>query len=681
MSDEAAEPVLIVSPRYADEVAASVAETGMVPRIERRPERAAERFEAEPVRLVVVDARGALAPGMAAARALGTLVKARQGALLLLLSRVDGDATAAGLDAGATSVLVSPFGSATFGSALRLAARHARRLADAALPGVDGEGVSPERRKRSDLLTGLATGDQLQAWVAAALNAPDGAGPGPQDEARASAGVAPGPGAEALPGRDAVNGEGRIVLAVKSQEEKAVPAQVFVLQIGVGRFATINAAYGRAVADRVLTSVALRLGQIVVARQRGQSQVESRLLARLAAAEFGVGVAGAVDMEEVMSLANDLARAFEAPFHVDGHVIHLSARLGIAAATRGHVTGCDSEPRDDAPADATADAGARMSTPVVGAGPIAEVGAAEDGAADEGAANAAAALIRRASAALAQARAGEAGAIAVFQMDPEGDPLRRMADLESDLHRAIESDDIAVLFQPQLTLSSGRITGVEALVRWDHPELGLLPAETLLGTAASAELAIRLGRHIRLRAMQFAASWTGALARLRLSVNVTAADLADPGFVAALETGLTESGRLTLEVTEGALIDDMFGAVQLLSDLRQSGLRVALDDFGTGYSSLAWMARLPVDIIKLDRSFTLGLTGSPRERVVVETMVRLSKQLGLMVIAEGVEDDVQLDAARLAGCDAVQGFRVAPALNVSGLLGFCESWQVDEMAG
>ncbi len=618
MPNQAAEPVLIVSPRYADEVAASVTETAMLPRIERRPERAAERFEAEPVRLVVVDARGALAPGLAAARSLGGLVEARQGALLLLLSRADGDATAAGLDAGATSVLVSPFGSAAFGSALRLAARHARRLADAAVPG-DGD-ANAGQRKRSDLLTGLATGDQLQAWLASALSG------------TASA-------ANPVPIADA----------------PADPVSVFVLQVGVGRFATINAAYGRVVADRVLTAVALRLGQIVDARHIRQSPGEARLLARLAAAEFAVGVAGPVDIAGVVVLAKALAQAFESPFHVDGHVIHLSARVGIAAAESAE-TGVGGN-------TILADAADNM----------------------DSAALAAAALIRRASAALAQARAGEAGTIAVFEMDPEGDPLTRMADLESDLHRAIENDDIALLFQPQLTLANGRLTGVEALVRWDHPELGLLPAETLLGTAASAELAIKLGRHIRMRAMQFAARWSGALARLRLSVNVTAADLADPGFAEALETALAESGlprsRLTLEVTEGALIDDMFGAVQLLSDLRQSGVRVALDDFGTGYSSLAWMARLPVDIIKLDRSFTLGLTGSPRERVVVETMVRLSKQLGLTVIAEGVEDDAQLDAARLAGCDAVQGYRVAPALNISALQGFCEAWQLDEMAG
>ncbi|WP_188761139.1 EAL domain-containing protein [Sandarakinorhabdus glacialis] len=587
----AGEPVLIVSPRYADEVAASVTDTGMVPRIERRPDKSAERFEAEPARLVVVDARGALAQGLASARALGGLVEVRQGAMLVLLSRSDGSATAAAHDAGATGVLVSPFGGAAFRSALRLAARHAGRLENAVV--ADGD---PAAGRRHDQLTGLATSDQLQTWIMLALAAPD-----------------------------------------------APP--VYVLAVGVERFAQINAAYGRAVADRVLTEVGLRLSQIVDARDR-RPLVDARLLARLAAAEFAVAMAGAVTLDDAMRLANALAQSFEMPFVIDDHVVHLSARVGIAV-------------------------GGEMDKALTSNA--------------ETVAGHAAALTRRASAALARARAGDAGAIEVFQIDPAGDPLTRMADLEADLHHAIADGHIKILFQPQLSLVTGRITGVEALVRWDHPALGLLPAETLLGTAASAELAIKLGRHIRLRAMSHAVRWTKSLEKLRLSLNVTAADLADPGFSAALEEAIAESGlarnRLTLEVTEGALIDDMYGAVQLFSALRASGVRIALDDFGTGYSSLAWMARLPIDVIKLDRSFTLGLTGSPRERVVVETMVRLSKQLGMKVVAEGVEDESQLEGARLAGCDLVQGYKVAAPLHVEALADFCENWQVMEIAG
>jgi EAL domain-containing protein (putative c-di-GMP-specific phosphodiesterase class I)/GGDEF domain-containing protein len=535
--------------------------------------------------VVVVDARGALAPGMAAARSLGGAVEARQGAMLVLLSRGDGGATAAAHDAGATSVLVSPFGNDVFGNALKLAVRHAGRLAEA-VASPDSVDAGPPR----DLLTGLATGDRLEEWIA---------------DRMAGGGEAPAP-------------------------------PVFVLAVGVGRFAQINAAYGRVVADRVLTEVATRLTRIVDAREQQRVRGDACLLARLAAAEFAVAASGSISVGDAVVLGNALARAFEAPFEIGNYVIHLSARIGIAQTNDG------------------SDAGA---TP----------------------ADAAASLVRRASAALALARGGEAGTIEVFRNDPAGDPLTRLANLESDLHRAILNGDIAVLFQPQMAFANDQIIGVEALVRWEHPEHGLLPAETLLGTAATAELAIRLGRHIRARAMEAAARWTGPAARLRLSVNVTAADLADPGFAEALEAARVAAGlphnRLTVEVTEGAFINDIHGAVALLAALRGHGIKVALDDFGTGYSSLAWMARLPIDIIKLDQSFTLGLTGTPRERVVVESMVRLSKQLGLTVIAEGVEDDLQLEATRLAGCDGVQGYRVAAAMSETALDAFCTSWQ------
>ncbi len=576
---ETAQPVLVMSPRYADEVAASVRAGGMVPLIERRADRLAERLAAEPVRVVLVDARGALAQGLAAARAIGNAVEARRGAMLLLLSRSDAGATGAALEAGATAVLASPFGEAALIDALRLAMRNASRLAAA--------GIGSETIGQLDPLTRLATGDHLQEWLTARLSAPVG----------------------------------------------MVPAVV--LAVGVGRVAQINAAYGRAVADRVLSAAAQRLGAAV----DGLGSAGDPLLVRLAAAEFAVAIAaeaGTDDSDrpaEVDRMAAALVAAFDRPFVIEDHVIHLSCRVGIAGS-------CGAETGD------------------------------------------AAGLIRSASAALATARGGDAGTIAFFRPDPAGDPRTRLADLEAELHDAIAGNDIAILFQPQLSLATGRIRGVEALVRWNHPQLGLLPAETLFETAASAELAIRLGRHIRARAMAVAARWTGAMARLRLSLNVTAADLADPGFTEALEAALAASGlppqRLTLEVTEGALINDIHGAMRLLSTLRAGGVRVALDDFGTGYSSLSWMAVLPIDAIKLDRSFTQGLGGSPRERVVVETVVRLSKQLGLAVIAEGVEDQAQLEAARLAGCDWVQGFKVAGPLPVAELAMFCADWEATD---
>ncbi len=607
--------VLVVSPRYADDVAAAVDAAGFSPIAERRPENAHarmndERRHGDAIRLVVVDARGALTQGLAAARALDSTVKARLGAMLVLLSRNDGEAAGAAYDAGATSVLVSPFGHAVLGNSLRLAVRHAERLADVAVPGDGSEmsaandseranGRASDRAGDKDTLTGLATGAALERWLTGLQAPPE-------------------------------------------------PPEIFVIALGLGRLAPINAAYGRDVADKVLCAVAERLQQAMSGRD-----LRSAMLTRVAAAEFAVGLAlprrrdglgpddrNSAHLSGVTALAASLAEALRLPFVIGDHVIHLSGRAGIAEMM------------------------------LEGPMPAAER---------------AATLVRRGASALNLARTREAGAVVVFEPDPAGDPMTRMADLEADLHRAIDNKGINLLYQPQLALLAGGIVAVEALVRWDHPQLGTLPAETVLETAASAELAVRLGRHIRARAMMEAASWRGPLAGLSLSLNVTAADLADPRFEAALEVALGNSGlerdRLVLEVTEGALIDDVRGAARMLEALRATGIRVALDDFGTGFSSLAWLARLPIDTIKLDRSFMLGLTASERERMVVETVVGLSKRLGLSVVAEGVENDLQLAAARRAGADMVQGYRVAPPLDVAALASFVAGWGRAAVAG
>lgn len=567
-----AEVVLVVSPRYANDVAMSVEAAGMVPRVERLGVEALAQCRDGTVRVAVVDARGALDQGLNIAHMLGPEIDRHQGGMLVLMSRSNAGDTALALEAGATHVLVSPFNNDAFGNALWLTARAAERLS--ARPGQDPDG--PMR----DALTGLATVDQLQQWMTA---------------------------------------------------RQAASVGLVVLTLGVGRIGAINSAYGRSVADEALRAVAVRLGGIV--NDRNVAGIQSRLLSRLAAAEFAVAVAGAMTTADVELLARQLVSAFATPFVVGEREIHLTARVGIAQA-------------DD----------------------------------DSDDANTADAMIRKGSAALAEARAGEPGAIVNFHPETQGNTLLRMADLVSDLHHVIENDDIALLFQPVLNIASGRISGVEALVRWNHPEFGTLDAETLLETAATAELAIKLGRHIRARAMREVTSWPVTLAGLRLSLNVTAGDLADVGFVNALMAALATSAfpphRLTLEVTEGALIEKIADAALVLEGLRRTGIHIVLDDFGTGFSSLAWLARLPIDGIKLDRSFTRALGGTERERIVVETVVQLARRLGLSVIAEGVEDPVQLAAAIAAHCDGVQGFEIAVPLSSRRLVEFCEGWVI-----
>jgi EAL domain-containing protein (putative c-di-GMP-specific phosphodiesterase class I) len=228
-----------------------------------------------------------------------------------------------------------------------------------------------------------------------------------------------------------------------------------------------------------------------------------------------------------------------------------------------------------------------------------------------------------------------------------------------------------VLFQPQVAIASGRVTGVEALARWHHPRLGEVGAEPLFAAAQRIGLEAALSDHVQRRALSGAAQWPSSLAKLRLSINVTAGDLARPNFADALLGRVDSSGfprnRLTVEVTEGGIMADLSEAARLLAELRGAGCRVAIDDFGTGYSSLAYLKALPLDYLKIDKKLSQDIEGSARDRVVVRGVIDMARSLGLAVVAEGVETEAQLDLLAKEGCQYFQGYLCAEPLDVPAL--------------
>ncbi len=229
--------------------------------------------------------------------------------------------------------------------------------------------------------------------------------------------------------------------------------------------------------------------------------------------------------------------------------------------------------------------------------------------------------------------------------------------LGRDLERALAADEIEVLFQPQVDMATGTVTGAEALMRWRHPELGELGAERLLDAAERAGLVPALSAHVHARALGEAGGWPEDL---RLSLNVTAEDLAETDFAAGLAEQVADSGvaagRITLEVTERGLIEEPERAAAVLADLRARGFRTAIDDFGTGYSSIAYLSQLPLDYLKLDRVLTQDIGGSSRDRTVVKGVIELAHSLNLTVIAEGVETEPLREALARAGVAQWQGF-------------------------
>jgi EAL domain-containing protein (putative c-di-GMP-specific phosphodiesterase class I) len=285
------------------------------------------------------------------------------------------------------------------------------------------------------------------------------------------------------------------------------------------------------------------------------------------------------------------------------------------------------------------------------------------------------ALMRRASAALADAKAADAGAVRVLDATGEAETAHESR-LEIDLRLALDQDEIGLLFQPQVSVTTGEIVGVEALARWRHPKLGELGAVPLFSAAERSDFLMQLSAHVQKKAVRMAAAWPDALAKLRVSVNVTAGDIAQPGFaeqfLAMVDEAGFDRGRLTVEVTESGLIEDLNAAATLLATLRAGGLRVAIDDFGTGYSSLAYLKALPLDYLKIDRRLSQDIGGSARDRIVVRGVIEMARSLGLSVIAEGVETEEQLTLLAREGCNYYQGFLCAPPVREAELVRLLE---------
>jgi EAL domain-containing protein (putative c-di-GMP-specific phosphodiesterase class I) len=248
----------------------------------------------------------------------------------------------------------------------------------------------------------------------------------------------------------------------------------------------------------------------------------------------------------------------------------------------------------------------------------------------------------------------------------------------SDLHRALAGEEFRVVYQPEVDLRTGHITAVEALLRWHHPERGLVPPGEFIPLAEETGLIAGIGDWVLRTAIEQAARWSTARwngSGLLVWVNLSARQLADADLVERVARTLADHGvaarQLGLEITETALLDDAETAVAMLSALHGLGVRLAVDDFGTGYSSLSYLKRLPVDAVKIDRSFVDGLALGGDDSAIVAAVTGMARALRLTTIAEGVEEVGQLQALRRLGCDLAQGYLFTtpqPPSHISALL-------------
>ena len=390
---------------------------------------------------------------------------------------------------------------------------------------------------------------------------------------------------------------------------------VAVLAIDVDELATVNNTMGRECGDQLLQSIARRLEDLA----RDEDTV-----ARFAADEFAILLEQVDSPTGAARAATRILDAFQVPHTVDGRAVVTSLSIGMSV--------------------------------------------------DSGGGRGAETLIREAGIALARAKARGKRRFETFE-PPMGVEAAARLTFEAELQQALTRSELLVHYQPIVDLATGRVVGAEALTRWDHPDRGLLFPAEFIAMAESSGAIVPLGRAVLRDACRAAAAVRrigSSTQDFRMSVNVSARQFRDAdGLIDAVRAALHDSGfppdQLTLEITESSLLDDVDGAVALVERLRALDVAVSLDDFGTGYSSLAYVRRIPVSGLKIDRSFVHDLD-QPATIAIIQAILHIARELGIAVTAEGTETEEQVRTMRELGCPLAQGHFYADALPEAAFL-------------
>jgi len=400
----------------------------------------------------------------------------------------------------------------------------------------------------------------------------------------------------------------RLEHALQRQPAGSIGAAVLFLDLD--DFKTINDSLGHLAADQLLRATGDRIKSVL----RSADTV-----ARFGGDEFAVLLDEVVHPSIAARTADRIAQALATPFTVGDRELFVSASIGIAI-------GCDPEE-----------------------------------------------LLRAADVAMYRVKAGGKGHHAFYEPAMDDAVFSRL-ELVADLRRAALRNEFVLHYQPTVSLADRRIVGVEALLRWQHPTRGLIPPLEFVSLAEETGLIVSIGRMVLMKACQQVATWQRELKLeppLRLAVNVSARQLQDPGFAADVDGALRASGLdpscLTLELTESVLMQSGPLGTAALGRLRQLGVQLALDDFGTGYSSLGYLQELPVQVVKIDRSFVQDMHKRERSAALVRAIIDLGGGLGLSLVAEGVEEEAQAAELRRLGCDTGQGFLFARPLETEAL--------------
>ncbi len=382
-----------------------------------------------------------------------------------------------------------------------------------------------------------------------------------------------------------------------------------VLMLDLDRFKMVNDSHGHMVGDLLLMEAARRIQPVL-------RQVDT--LSRLGGDEFAILLEEFDKPQQVIHIVHRIQEALTRPMRLDGHEIHSGASVGVVLRTGGY-------------------------------------GSPEE-------------ILRDSDIAMYQAKRQGKGLFRVFNSSMHDQAVRAMT-LENDMAQALATGSFHLHFQPVFDARDLRLSGFEALLRWDHPEHGAIPPAQFIPVAEETGIIVPLGEWVLHQACRTMAAWREAIPACRdlvLAVNLSARQASQVSVVRSVRQALDSTGlppqALRLELTETAVMEDPLASLERLWRLKRLGVGLAIDDFGTGHSSLAYLSRFPVDTLKVDHSFVLGLDGQPENLEIIRSIVALAQTLGLSVVAEGVENAAQLDAVRDIGCTCVQGYHLGRPL-------------------
>lgn len=386
-----------------------------------------------------------------------------------------------------------------------------------------------------------------------------------------------------------------------------------VLHIDLDHFKKINDTLGHEIGDSLLVEVARRLESYVTGLAAGTANngAESQpLLSRVGGDEFNLLLPEMTRVENAVRTAGDILLAMKQPFSVDAREIFITGSIGVAVF-----------PNDGNSADT---------------------------------------LLKHAGVAINQAKQGGRNTYAFYSPKMNARALERL-DMENQLRRALERDELLAVYQPKVDIRTGRVVGAEVLLRWQHPIRGLVSPAEFIPLAEECGLIVAFGEWVLNAACKQNKAWQVAgLQNIRVAVNVSPRQFRDGRFIQTLQEALRSCGLdpqfLTLELTENTIMENAQANLDILHGIRAMGVKLSVDDFGTGYSSLSYLKQLPLDELKIDRSFIVGIRSESDDAPIVTSIIAIAHSLGLRVVMEGIETEHQLVFSRDRGCDEYQGF-------------------------